>query len=108
MNVEDILWTKADKTKIRLGDMSHEHLNRTLLMIQRNITRHEDEIEACYGYNGGEMAEMYALHAADAVEEKLHRAQSWEAAFITEIARRAGLSSISDAIAVLQEAREHA
>jgi hypothetical protein len=104
MKVEDITWTMRDKTKIRLGDMTHRHLANTIRMVKRDITRHEREIDAAASYVGGDMAMMAAEQSADSAVRKADNARMWLTALMAEKKRRANLSTVDDAIAIMQEA----
>ena len=98
------IWTCRDKTKIAITEMTHTHLANTIQMLRRDIERLEAEVDACFGYSGGEMAEMYAEQAADEAYRKLHNKRAWLSVMLAEHQRREGLSTVDDAISVMQEA----
>ena len=56
-------WTTKDGTKIRIKDMSDQHIVNTLRLIER---MHKNAIEECpFPCFGGEMAQYYAEQEFD-------------------------------------------
>lgn len=104
MRVQDVLWMRRDKTKIRLGDMTHTHLANTIKMVKRRMDKCAAEIDACYSYFGGDHAMDAAEASANAAHRKLNDAMAWEEVMKREQKRRASLSTVDDAMAIMQEA----
>lgn len=98
------VWVTSGGEAIPLKEMTHLHLQNAIAFMQRKVRKYEQEIDSCYGYVGGDMAEYYAAQAADEASEKLNRAHNTLCALLHERARRKRLSTVNDAIEVMQEA----
>jgi hypothetical protein len=56
----EVEWTTKEKKKIKLGDMSIEHLLNTRNMLKRKGEELHHSGSIAYCYSGGEMAEYFA------------------------------------------------
>lgn len=76
------VWTKRDKTKVRLSRMDVGHLRNCAAMLRRNAEKAEREATSAAGYGGsGDMAQMYADHAMNYAFERMSRFQAAADAF---------------------------
>lgn len=72
-----IKWTQRNGEEIALADMDCGHLRNAAKMIRRRYSREVAEADACSGYSGsGDIAGMYADHAADAAMRRAFDARS--------------------------------
>ena len=77
--------TRNEGTKL-LADMDCGHLRNARTMVLRNRQAALAEAEACAGYSGSDMAEMYADHAmSDAFDraEKYRAVAAWLKKYVT-------------------------
>ena len=71
-----IKWTQRNGEEIALADMDCGHLRNAAKMIRRRHDRELAEANSCAGYSGGDMAGMFADHAADAAMRRAFDARS--------------------------------
>ena len=74
MRKETKLWTMRDGTKIRICDMSDDHLKNTMKMLERVAERaYQDELANAYSFSGemmGDMASYAAEQDADRISHE--------------------------------------
>ncbi len=100
---QDYVWTMRDKTKIRVGDMTHTHLKNTIGHVKRAIGRHEAEIDAASSYNGGDEAMRCAEISANEAHRKANQGRGWLTVLTAEQDRRSNLSTAEEALEIMQE-----